>query len=97
MFDFNGTPRSKKFKYTRTDWLTHRDELILTNKFYSTMHMGVGTFEKLVNLLRPDIKVNELQSRRSTGGADPIYPEMIVAIGETAAAQNPNTYPDHPG
>ena len=81
IFDFNKSLRSIKYKYTRTNWQEHRDELILTNTFYSKMHMGVSAFENLVTLLRSDITVNELQSRRSTGGVDPIYPEMIVATG----------------
>ena len=81
IFDFNKSLRLIKHKYTRTNWQEHRDELILTNQFYSKMHMGVPAFEKLVDLLRSEITVNELQSRRSTGGMDPIYPEMIVATG----------------
>ena len=52
IFDFNKSLRSIKHKYTRTNWQEHRDELILTNQFYSKMHMGVPAFEKLVDLLR---------------------------------------------
>ena len=62
IFDFNKSLRSIKYKYTRTNWQGHRNELILTNTFYSKMHMDVSAFENLVTLLRSDITVNKLQS-----------------------------------
>ena len=58
----NKSLRSIKNKYTHTNWQGHRNELILTNTFYSKMHMDVSAFENLVTLLHSDITVNKLQS-----------------------------------
>merc|ERR1711865_620975 len=80
IFDFNKSLRSIKYKYTRTNWQEHRDELILTNTFYSKMHMGVSAFENLVTLLRSDITVNELQSRRSTGDFHSLVEMILVQV-----------------
>ena len=43
--------------------------------------MTEASFDKLVQILRPALSVDEKQSRRSTGGNSNITPEMVVAIG----------------
>jgi hypothetical protein len=81
IFIMNKAHRSVKFQYTHINWDKHLEQLRHTNTFQSCMHMKEESFDKLVNLLRDDITVDEIQSRRSTGGNDPIYPEVIAATG----------------
>ena len=79
IFDFNKSLRFIKIynKYTRTNWQDHRNELIVTNTFYSKMRMNdVSTFENSVTLLCYDITVSKLRSQKFTSGVDHhIYPE----------------------
>ena len=73
--------RVKKWTYDRIDWGCHLQELRYTRKFQSRYHMSESSFNKLVCILTPKIGINELQSMRSTGGNDPITPEMTVGAG----------------
>ena len=47
----------------------------------SRVHMKKRQFERLYQLLRHKLNPNELQSRRSTSGNDPIYGQVVLATG----------------
>jgi len=73
--------RRVKWRYERINWDRHLEELRHTNKFQSRYHMSEEAFDRLVGILRQQVGMDELQSMRSTGGNDPITPEMTVAAG----------------
>ena len=52
-----------------------------TNKFEQRFRMSRQMFDDLVEELRVPLTVSYAQSMRSTSGNEPIYPEVIVAIG----------------
>lgn len=80
-FELMKKRRSIKYNHLRLDWSEHKDAMIGDGTFYCKMHMDVAAFDNLVEWLREDLTVNELQSRQSSSGGGPIYPEMIVATG----------------
>jgi hypothetical protein len=43
--------------------------------------MSLSAFNYLVEELHASLTVSSLQSMRSTSGNEPIYPEVIVAVG----------------
>jgi hypothetical protein len=49
--------------------------------FVSTFHMTESSFHKLVDLLAPHLHVDEVKSRNSTSGTQPIDRTIIVAAG----------------
>ncbi len=63
------------------DWEYHVDMLEYTNEFEQRFWMSRSMFDDLVEELRIPLTVSFAQSLRSTSGNEPIYPEMIVAIG----------------
>ena len=73
--------RGPKFLYKRIDWEEDLKMLRATGQFRSRYHMPEPTFNKLVEILRDDLSVDELQSRRSSGGNKPISVEVIVGMG----------------
>ena len=75
------TKRKRKYKYRRIDWEGKVAELIRLNKFKTRFRMSKESFDKLLVILRPKVSVCEKQSRRSTGGNDPIIPEVVVGCG----------------
>jgi len=77
----NATKRKRKYPHSRIDWTKHVEERMHKEDFQSVYHMKKESFEKLVDILRSDIRVDEKQSMRSTGGIEPITPELIVAAG----------------
>ena len=81
IFEQNKSQRKIKFNYKRVDWEEHLRMCRHTNGFYCRYHMREVSFDKLVDLLREDITVDEIRSRASTQGNDPIYPELITAAG----------------
>jgi len=81
IFGLNKAVKSIKYKHRRLNWDEHVQKLQHTKQFHSRYHMTLPSFNKLVELLRPSIVVNETKSRNSTGNNEPIYPEMIVGAG----------------
>lgn len=71
--------RKPKWRYTRIDWEHHIEQLQYTNNFQSAYHMSLDDLNKLIEILEDDVRVNEQQSRRSTGGNEPVSPQIIVA------------------
>ena len=65
----------------RLSWDRHVEYLHEINLFESVYRMKEKTFNKLVDKIWYKIAVDELQSMRSTSSNDPIYPEMVVALG----------------
>jgi hypothetical protein len=49
--------------------------------FVSTFHMTESSFHKLVDLLAPHLHVDEVKSRNSTSGTQPIDQTTIFAAG----------------
>jgi len=62
------------------DWDNHLKMCRHTRGFQRRYGIPEQSFHKLVSILRADLQANELQSIRS-GGADPLTPDIIVAIG----------------
>ena len=52
-----------------------------TKKFQSLYHMSLRLFNKLVDMLRPLLVVDERQSRNSTRNNKLIFPKLIVELG----------------
>lgn len=73
--------RQEKWQYQRINWEEHVEEQLYTGRFNRRYRMSLESFTKLVDLLCNDISVDSEQSRRSTGGAEPIIPEVVVACG----------------
>jgi hypothetical protein len=70
-----------KFWHLRVDWEYHINMLEYTNEFEQRFRMSRSMFDDLVEELWVPLTVSFAQSLRSTSGNEPIYPEMIVAIG----------------
>ena len=73
--------RSIKFWHDRKEWRNHVDMLVTTNQFHQRFRMDPDDFDVLLAALEDAITVCFKQSRRSTGGNDPIYPEIVMACG----------------
>jgi hypothetical protein len=73
--------RKPKYRYRRIDWSRHLQMLRATDGFQTRYHMQEESFDALVNLLREYITVDVSKSHASTGGNDPISPEIICAAG----------------
>ena len=77
------TERNFKWPDTRLNWNDHVEKLIHRDEFEHTNRMSLVAFQKLLllEILRPAISVNLVQSRNSVPDSDPIYPELIMHIG----------------
>ena len=73
--------RRVEWEHRRIDWNYHLEMLREAGEFQSRCHMGELTPNKLVGMLRGLATQNESQSIRSSGGSDPITPEMACASG----------------
>ena len=62
-------------------WAEWCNELDHKRGWHKQYHMSKKSFHKLLDLLRDQLAINELQSMRSTSGSDPISPEITVAAG----------------
>ena len=71
-----GEKRKPKWTYRRIDWEHHIEEKLATGTFQATYHMTLQQFNTLVGILREQVEMNEMQSLRSTGGNEPISPEV---------------------
>ena len=81
IFGENCRQRKIKFQHTRVDWEYHVEMLEHTHEFEQRFWMSRQMFDDLVEELRVPLTVSYAQSMRSTSGNEPIYPEVIVAIG----------------
>jgi len=81
IFGQNKRQRAIKYMYERIDWSRHVEKLDAINELENRFRMPLEHFEILCDALRECITVDFLRSRNSTGGNDPIYPEVILAIG----------------
>jgi hypothetical protein len=61
-------------------WSDYVAELTHQNEFNITFRMSLALFNKLVDLLRPALTVDELQSRRTSSSRKPIMPKLVVAM-----------------
>ena len=73
--------RRPKYKFQRLDMEKHYEMCRHTLGFQRQYHMSEASFSRLVKILRPQLQVNEHQSRRSTGKNDPITAKITLAIG----------------
>jgi hypothetical protein len=76
----NLSRRRPKFVPTRLVWKDYVSQLIHQNEFSVTFRMSLGTFNKLVEILREDLEVNQHQALRSSKRNGPILPELVVAM-----------------
>ena len=81
IFSQNKKRRGLKFRYRRCDWESHIQMLIATNGFENRFRMPKDHFDYLLEANRKCTTVDYLRSMNSTGRNDPIYPEMIMAMG----------------
>ena len=80
-FSQNKKKRAAKIIHERKDWYGHADQLIQTNEFINRFRMPKDHFESLLDAIRDAITVDFMRSVQSTKGNDPIYPEVILAMG----------------
>ena len=73
--------RRVRWNHERIDWKQHLGKLRHTNGFQKRYHMSERSFNQLVNIIQPQVSLDELQSYHNTGGNDPITPEMVVGAG----------------
>jgi hypothetical protein len=81
LFGENCRLKKIKFRHLRVDWEYHVYMLEYTNEFEQRFWMYLSMFDDLVEELRVPLTVSFTQFLRSTSTNEPIYPEMIVAIG----------------
>jgi DDE superfamily endonuclease len=72
--------RSVRWSPPRLIWSDYVAELIHQNEFNVTFRMSLESFQKLANLLRPALSVDELQSDRASNGRGPVLPELVIAM-----------------
>ena len=63
------------------DWEDHLEMLEHTGHFSQRYRMKMAWFTRLLDALADAITVEYSRSRLSTSGNDPIYPEIVLAIG----------------
>ena len=82
--DSSGKRKGIKFCHDRKNWDQHVDMLLSTQGdggFECRFRMSHDHFMYLVDQIYDGITVNFLKSRQSTRGNDPIYPEIVAAVG----------------
>jgi DDE superfamily endonuclease len=72
--------RSLRWSPPRLIWSDYVAELTHQNEFNVTFRMSLSSFNKLVDLLRPALSVDDLQSCRASSGRGPVMPELIAAM-----------------
>ena len=72
--------RSVRWSPPRLIWSDYVAELIHQNEFNVTFRMSLLSFQKLADLLRPALSVDELQSERASSGRGPVLPELVIAM-----------------
>eukprot|EP00957_Ditylum_brightwellii_P190909 14536985-Ditylum_brightwellii.AAC.1 len=63
------------------NWEEHVQMLEYTNDFEGTYRMSIGAFYALLDAVREDLTLSFAKSSCSTSGNEPIYPELILAMG----------------
>ena len=81
IFGGNCHQQNIKFQHRCVDWDYHVGMLEYTNEFVQRFWMSWQMFDDLVEVLRVPLTVSYAHSMSSTSGNEPIYPEVIVAIG----------------
>jgi hypothetical protein len=76
-----GKQRIPKWQLDRLNWNNHVSHQMHTDEFTQKYRMTLETFNKLCEILRPDITVDPIKSQNSTPRSLPIYPELVMAIG----------------
>ena len=72
--------RSIRWSPPRLIWSDYVAELTHQNEFNVTFRMSISSFNKLVDLLRLELLVDESQSHRASSGSGPVLPELVVAM-----------------
>ena len=67
--------------HQRTNWEGHARMLEETNNFEKRFRMKRSCFQYLLDAVQDAITVDCTRSSNSTGGNEPIYPEIILAMG----------------
>ena len=65
----------------RVNWARHVELKEHHNKFQSTYCMQHETFKTLVEMIREKITFNIVKALNSAPNMQPIYPELVVAVG----------------
>jgi hypothetical protein len=73
------TEKLFRWNEERLDWNAYVGKLNHRKEFQKTFRMEESTFKLLCTLLRPSITVDATRARGS--GAEPIYPELVMAVG----------------
>eukprot|EP00985_Skeletonema_marinoi_P006712 scaffold2915_cov88-Skeletonema_marinoi.AAC.1 len=73
--------RKIKWEHKRVDWNYHRQMLVHTEEFENRFRMKEAHFDALLDILRDSLTVSVKHSMSSTGGNEPICPEVILACG----------------
>jgi hypothetical protein len=75
--------RSPRFRHQRHNnlWAEHVLMCRHTGEFTDQYHMTEPSFNKLVDFLSPHLHVDEVKSRNSSGGIEPIDKRVIAAAG----------------
>ena len=73
------TEKLFRWNEERLDWDAYVRKLNHRKEFQKTFRMEESSFNLLCTLLRPSITVDVTRARAS--GAEPIYPELVMAIG----------------
>jgi hypothetical protein len=82
LFEKNKTQaRLFKWGHNRLNWEESLKKERHQKSFESKYHMSETAFFTLLEILRDSITVDFTKSRNSTGGNDPIFPELILATG----------------
>jgi hypothetical protein len=77
---FAGVPcRNPKYHRVRMDWNTHVRGLLTEGGFTRFYRMSYPSFQKLLNIIRPCLEIDEKKSIASTGQG-PITPEIQLHI-----------------
>jgi len=81
VFEQNRRKRKAKHRHDRKQWDAHEDMLLQTDAFDQRFRMPEEHFYPLLDAIRDAITVDFKRSRNSTGGNDPIYPEVVIVMG----------------
>ena len=73
--------RSIKWMHESVNWSEYVARLRHSGSFDVKHRMDEQAFDQLVELLRPSITVNTKRSMAGSDGNEPIYPEVICAVG----------------
>ena len=81
IFSRNRNSRKVKVQHDRKDWNHHLTTLLAIGKFEQHFRMPHHHFDYLLNAVRDAITVDFARSKAGSNGNDPIYPEIVLAVG----------------